>query len=180
MLFRSDDSSLGKRRKELENQIATAEALRQQQEELVKAIDETSPDALNKSGEQIQQLKELYEETAETLHRAELQTTTWMIRAISSARRMAEAKQAVRANESARASLQVDRTVPARRHAKYAKVQIDKLVSQIKAKLAPITEKYLAGLEAKGLPARKVHAAIKKAVKYLKSQWEPAQPGIHQ
>ena len=41
----------------------------------------------------------------------------------------------------------------------------DKLVSQIKAKLAPITEKYLAGLEAKGLPARKVHAAIKKAVK---------------
>jgi len=129
----ADDSSLGKRRKELENQIATAEALRQQQEELVKAIDETSPDALNKSGEQIQQLKELYEETAETLHRAELQTTTWMIRAISSARRMAEAKQAVRANESARASLQVDRTVPARRHAKYAKVQIDKLVSQMKA-----------------------------------------------
>ncbi len=41
----------------------------------------------------------------------------------------------------------------------------DKLVSQIKAKLAPITEKYLAGLEAKGLPARKVHAAIKKAIK---------------
>ena len=41
----------------------------------------------------------------------------------------------------------------------------DKLLNALKAKLAPVTENYLAGLEAKGMPARKVHAAIQKAVK---------------
>jgi hypothetical protein len=129
----ADNSSLGERRKELEEQIATAEALRQKQDELVKAIEETFPDALSRSGEQIQQLKALHEETAETLHKAETQTTTRMSHAISHARRTAEAKHAVRANESAHASLEVDHTVAAKRHVGFAKRQLDKLVDQMKA-----------------------------------------------
>ncbi|MCJ8332424.1 MAG: hypothetical protein HRT89_04220, partial [Lentisphaeria bacterium] len=127
------NEDLEESQKELTEQIKELDTLISKQEELLKDIAEEKTEAVENAEKQIAEMDKFYEKAADTLHKAENQTLSWQSKTIKAAKKMADAKTALKPTEKAKAALEFKNSNSAKLHAEYARRQLVKLSNTMKA-----------------------------------------------